>query len=364
MKPELPFAMLFSLPWAKQGSAQLALCLETSPVNVTESFACVGTRYYLRQLNPGWDISAGVGLRGDWGYRERSWAEDCAHLRQLLHISLCGSTDLTGSVIAAIMDHQRTASLWHSFFSTVSNLLCSSSAGTQLPKCPKQKRYTHFFTWREDHLLRNVLQPTRQLCSQHLHPPARSALLEEGTASFARAQRYSQQSTRSWIVFSSKIHARTSFICAAFSPPTSSTMAPALASLLGTQHSPNHWSHAAVGAKSATHHHLTAPLVEWSPSTRLPGAEPSHPALLGPLPGCRYWETPTPTHPHSPPAPLWLHFGLYPKPWSWFTSCSWSSVASAHGLACRSDAGTGWRHSPVRGLQPIFIRAAGSLPGL
>lgn len=149
MKPELPFAMLFSFSWAKQGSAQLALCLETSPVNVTESFPCVGTRYYLRQPNPGWDFSAGVGLRGDWGCRERSWAEDCAHLQQLFHISLCGSRDLTGSVIATIIDHQRTASSWHSFFSTVSNLLCSSSAGTQLPKCPKQKRYTHFYTtWR------------------------------------------------------------------------------------------------------------------------------------------------------------------------------------------------------------------------
>lgn len=149
MKPELPFAILFSFPWAKQGSAQLALCLETCPVNVTESFTCVGTRYYLRQLNLRWDISAGVGLRGYWGCRERSWAEDCAHLRQLFRISVCGSTDLTGSVIAAIIDHQRTASLWHSFFSTVSNLLCSSSAGTQLPKRPKQKQYRHFYTmWR------------------------------------------------------------------------------------------------------------------------------------------------------------------------------------------------------------------------
>lgn len=34
------------------------------------------------------------------------------------------------------------------FFSPVSNLLCSSLAGTQLPKCPKQKQYLHFYTTR------------------------------------------------------------------------------------------------------------------------------------------------------------------------------------------------------------------------
>ena len=111
MKPELPFAMLFSFPSAKQGNTQLALCLETSPVNFTEIFACVGTRYCLRGLNPGWDVSAGVAVRGDWGCRETSWAEDCALLWQLLHLSLCGSADLNGSVIGTIIDHQRTTSL-------------------------------------------------------------------------------------------------------------------------------------------------------------------------------------------------------------------------------------------------------------
>jgi len=106
MKPELPFAMLFSFPWAKKGSIQRSLCLETSPVNFMGSFPCAGTTYCLRGLNPRWDVSAEVAARGDWGCGVRSWAKDCAHLWKLLHISLCGSTDLNGSMIATIIDHQ------------------------------------------------------------------------------------------------------------------------------------------------------------------------------------------------------------------------------------------------------------------
>lgn len=124
------------------GPSKVALCLETTPAKFTESFACVGTRYYLRELNR--DVPAGGAVREDQGCGERSRAKDYAHLRQVHRSEQHRDGRYNSpSKDSFVMTFRKVFSF------IVSYLLCSSLTGTQLPKCPKQKQYLHFYTtWR------------------------------------------------------------------------------------------------------------------------------------------------------------------------------------------------------------------------